>query len=34
LGDDEAGVSVDVSGGPEEITERAVAALRRLDSAR
>lgn len=31
LGDDEAGVAVDVSGSPEEITERAVAALRRLD---
>ncbi|MFD0040732.1 gluconokinase [Streptomyces anulatus] len=29
---DEAGVSVDVSGTPEEITRRAVAALRRLDS--
>ncbi|MEU5369868.1 gluconokinase [Streptomyces sp. NPDC005951] len=29
---DEAGVSVDVSGTPEEITQRAVAALRRLDS--
>lgn len=29
LGDDEAGVAVDVSGGPEEIAERAVAALRR-----
>ncbi|MFD5101249.1 gluconokinase [Streptomyces albidochromogenes] len=28
---DEAGVSVDVSGSPEDITERAVAALRRLD---
>jgi gluconokinase len=31
LGDDEFGVSVDVSGTPEEITERAVAALRGLD---
>ncbi|CAL9284976.1 MULTISPECIES: gluconokinase [unclassified Streptomyces] len=30
LGPDEAGVAVDVSGTPEEITERAVAALRRL----
>lgn len=30
LGDDEAGVAVDVSGTPEEITGRAVAALRRL----
>ncbi|MDX3850539.1 gluconokinase [Streptomyces sp. AK02-01A] len=30
LGADEAGVAVDVSGTPEEITERAVAALRRL----
>ncbi|MET8842659.1 gluconokinase [Streptomyces rubiginosohelvolus] len=29
---DEAGVSVDVSGTPEEITQRAAAALRRLDS--
>ncbi|KIF70581.1 gluconate kinase [Streptomyces sp. AcH 505] len=29
LGDDEAGVAVDVSGGPEEIAARAVAALRR-----
>ncbi|MFD7895283.1 gluconokinase [Streptomyces sp. NPDC059743] len=28
---DEAGVAVDVSGTPQEITERAVAALRRLD---
>ncbi|WP_336321683.1 gluconokinase [Streptomyces lavendofoliae] len=28
LGDDEAGVSVDVSGSPKEITDRAVAALR------
>lgn len=28
---DEAGVAVDVSGSPEDITERAVAALRRLD---
>lgn len=34
LGADEAGVAVDVSGTPEAITERAVAALRRLDSAR
>lgn len=34
LGSDEAGVAVDVSGTPEEITERAAAALRRLDSAR
>ncbi|MEW1719006.1 gluconokinase [Streptomyces sp. NPDC093109] len=32
LGADEAGVAVDVSGTPEEITERAVAALRRLES--
>ncbi|WNO75521.1 MULTISPECIES: gluconokinase [unclassified Streptomyces] len=32
LEDDEAGVSVDVSGSPEEITDRAVAALRRLDA--
>ncbi|MEU2429779.1 gluconokinase [Streptomyces sp. NPDC007861] len=31
LQEDEAGVSVDVSGTPQEITERAVAALRRLD---
>ncbi|MEV8451812.1 gluconokinase [Streptomyces sp. NPDC052095] len=31
LREDEAGVSVDVSGTPEEITQRAVAALRRLD---
>ncbi|THA34871.1 gluconokinase [Streptomyces sp. A1277] len=31
LEDDEAGVAVDVSGTPEEITQRAVAALRRLD---
>lgn len=31
LGDDEPGVSVDVSGTPEEITARAVAALRRLE---
>ena len=31
LDDDEAGVRVDVSGTPEEITERAVAALRRLE---
>ncbi|MEV3993293.1 gluconokinase [Streptomyces sp. NPDC049837] len=30
LGDDEAGVAVDVSGSPEDITDRAVAALRRL----
>ncbi|MER7110377.1 gluconokinase [Streptomyces sp. NPDC000229] len=30
LGDDEAGVAVDVSGTPEDITDRAVAALRRL----
>lgn len=30
LGDDEAGVTVDVTGTPEEITERGVAALRRL----
>ncbi|MFJ8696563.1 gluconokinase [Streptomyces roseolilacinus] len=30
LGADEAGVAVDVSGTPEEITDRAVAALRRL----
>ncbi|WP_328539634.1 gluconokinase [Streptomyces sp. NBC_00344] len=30
LGDDEAGVAVDISGTPQEITERAVAALRRL----
>ena len=30
LQEDEAGVAVDVSGTPEEITERAVAALRRL----
>ncbi|MGA4959712.1 gluconokinase [Streptomyces lavendulocolor] len=30
LGDDEAGVTVDVSGGPEDIADRAVAALRRL----
>ncbi|WP_175410134.1 gluconokinase [Streptomyces sp. TRM64462] len=29
LGDDEAGVAVDVSGTPEEIADRAVAALRR-----
>lgn len=29
---DEAGVEVDVSGSPTEITQRAVAALRRLDS--
>ncbi|MEU0281171.1 gluconokinase [Streptomyces sp. NPDC088147] len=32
LGADEAGVAVDVSGTPEEITDRAVAALRRLES--
>ncbi|RDG35868.1 gluconokinase [Streptomyces corynorhini] len=32
LGADEAGVAVDVSGTPEEITEQAVASLRRLDS--
>ncbi|NUL07614.1 gluconokinase [Streptomyces lunaelactis] len=32
LGSDEAGVAVDVSGTPEEITERAVASLRRLES--
>ncbi|MEC4015932.1 gluconokinase [Streptomyces sp. H27-D2] len=31
LGPDEAGVAVDVTGTPEEIAERAVAALRRLD---
>ncbi|MEV1050574.1 gluconokinase [Streptomyces sp. NPDC049887] len=31
LQDDEAGVAVDVSGSPQEITERAVAALRRLE---
>ncbi len=31
LQEDEAGVSVDVSGTPEDITDRAVAALRRLD---
>ncbi|MER5746680.1 MULTISPECIES: gluconokinase [unclassified Streptomyces] len=31
LQEDEAGVSVDVSGTPEEITQRAVAALRRLE---
>ncbi|MEE1752514.1 gluconokinase [Streptomyces sp. SP18CS02] len=30
LGDDEAGTAVDVTGSPEEITDRAVAALRRL----
>lgn len=30
LGDDEAGVAVDVSGTPEDIAERAVAALRRF----
>ena len=30
---DEAGVAVDVSGAPEEITERAVAALRGRDPA-
>ncbi|MFM9370904.1 gluconokinase [Streptomyces sp. Da 82-17] len=33
LGPDEAGVEVDVAGSPEEITARAVAALRTLDSA-
>ncbi|MFE7750019.1 gluconokinase [Streptomyces sp. NPDC057428] len=32
LQEDESGVSVDVSGTPEEITDRAVAALRRLES--
>ncbi|MER7998918.1 gluconokinase [Streptomyces sp. NPDC095613] len=32
LGEDEAGVAVDVSGTPEEITERAVAALRRFEN--
>ncbi|MFD7289507.1 gluconokinase [Streptomyces sp. NPDC059863] len=32
LGADEAGVAVDVSGTPEEITDRAVAVLRRLES--
>ncbi|MFI6701578.1 gluconokinase [Streptomyces sp. NPDC050509] len=32
LGADEAGVTVDVTGTPEDITERAVAALRRLES--
>ncbi|GAA2943535.1 MULTISPECIES: gluconokinase [Streptomycetaceae] len=32
LQQDEPGVAVDVSGTPEEITDRAVAALRRLDS--
>ncbi|MEU2263445.1 gluconokinase [Streptomyces sp. NPDC019645] len=31
LQEDEAGVAVDVSGSPQEITERAVAALRRLE---
>jgi gluconokinase len=31
LQNDEAGVAVDVSGSPQEITERAVAALRRLE---
>lgn len=31
LGPDEAGVAVDVSGTPEEIAERAVAALRAMD---
>ncbi|WP_030609550.1 gluconokinase [Streptomyces sclerotialus] len=31
LADDERGVAVDVAGTPEEITERAVAALRQLD---
>ncbi|MFF8291711.1 gluconokinase [Streptomyces sp. NPDC016309] len=30
LGDDEAGVAVDVAGSPEDIADRAVAALRRL----
>ncbi|GAA2934048.1 gluconokinase [Streptomyces enissocaesilis] len=34
LQEDEAGVSVDVSGTPGDITGRAVAALRRLDSGR
>lgn len=34
LGDDEAGVGIDVTGTPEEITERGVAALRRLDRPR
>ena len=33
LGSDEAGVAVDVSGTPQEIAERAVAALRRLEPA-
>ncbi|MFE3829343.1 gluconokinase [Streptomyces sp. NPDC059092] len=32
LGADETGVTVDVAGTPEEITERAVATLRRLES--
>ncbi|NBE55389.1 gluconokinase [Streptomyces boluensis] len=32
LGPDEAGVDVDVAGGPEEIAERAVTALRALDA--
>ncbi|MFH8746017.1 gluconokinase [Streptomyces rimosus] len=34
LGADEAGVAVDVSGTPQEIAERAVAALRRYDTGR
>ncbi|MEN2421435.1 gluconokinase [Streptomyces rimosus] len=34
LGADEAGVSVDVSGTPREIADRAVAALRRYDTGR
>lgn len=33
LGPDEAGIDVDVAGSPAEITERAIAALRVLDSA-
>ncbi|MFD9727925.1 gluconokinase [Streptomyces sp. NPDC059072] len=33
LGSDELGVAVDVSGSPEEVTERALAALRRLRAA-
>lgn len=33
LQDDELGVVVDVSGSPDEITERALAALRRLGTA-
>ncbi len=33
LGADEAGVAVDVAGTPEEIAERAVAALRGMDGA-